>query len=153
MSDSSSGTNNQYLPGATKTAITGNKELGHLLPQLFSQANQGLSSKENAFYTGEAERGVAEKTASETTGLTDSLARQGNLVGRGSEVEAKSNIARSGVTGTASALSNIQGMDITKQQTNLQNLMAALGMATRPQSSGSTSTSSPSFLSTLGAII
>lgn len=153
MSESTSSTTNSYLPGAAKTAKTGNLELGRLLPQLFGKANMGLDDKEKAFYTGEAERGVAENTASQTTGLVDSLARQGNLVGRGSEVEAKSNIARSGVQGTAQALSGVQNMDIQKKQTNFQNLMAALGLATKPQASGSSTTSNPGLLATLGAII
>jgi hypothetical protein len=52
-------------------------------------------------------------------------------------------------------------MNINQQQTNLQNLMAAMGLAYRPQAIGGTSSgtgtsttqNNPSLLSTLSSII
>jgi hypothetical protein len=148
---------NQYLGSQIGAAGTGGNILGSLLPQLSSQANQGLTPLEESYYGGEIQKGVAENTASAEKSYSDSMARQGNLAGRGAVAEGESNIARGGVQATASGLSSLQGMDISKQQQNLKNLFAAIGLGYSPspigQTAQGTTTSTMSPLMALASII
>ena len=155
-STSNTAQQNQYLPSQLNTASTAGSELGSLLPQLSSQANQGLTPLEQSYYSGQIQQGVAQNTASAQKNYSDQMARQGNMAGRGAVTEGESNIARGGVQATASGLSSLQGMDISKQQQNLKNLLAGMGLGYSPSSTGQTAqgsyTSTPSILSAILSI-
>ena len=153
LGGSKSTTTNQYVGSQRQAMGLAGREMKELLPNLAGQINQGLSPLEKSYYSGQVQKGVAENTAAATTGFSDSMARLGNNVGRGAEVEGKADIARGGVQGTAQGLSNVQGMDISKKQQNFKNLLAAMGLAYSPNATGSSSSSSPGLLATLGAII
>jgi hypothetical protein len=141
-----------YLPGASQTASQGYSALQSLLPSLSGKVGQGLTSGEKSYYGGQIQKNVNDNTASQIQSYNDQMARQGNMVGRGSIAEGVSGIRRSGVEGMASGLSSLTGMDINQKQQNLQNLLSTLGLAVYPQSSGGTSTTEGGLLSTLTGI-
>lgn len=153
--NTSSGTQtNSYFPSQGAAANTAGRIMNRsLLPTLESESTQGLTPLEQSYYGGQIQKGVAENTASAQQGFTDQTARQGNMAGRGAVTEGQADIARGGVQGTAQGLSNLQGMNINQQQTNLNNLLRAMGIAYSPSPTGGSSTSSGSLLSTLSSII
>jgi len=148
---------NTYLPSQIGAASTAGSEIGSLLPQLSSQANQGLTPLDQSYYSGQIQQGVAQNTASAQKNYSDQMARQGNMAGRGAVTEGESNIARGGVQATAGGLSSLQGMDIAKQQQNVKNLLATMGLSYSPSAIGQNTqqqmTSTPSLLSAIAQII
>lgn len=127
----------QYVPQATSGAYN------NLTSYLQSQVGEGLTPQEKSYYTGEAMSDVANQYAGAGKSLSESMSRSGVLPGSGANVEAMSDLKRSQAQAGAKALQGVEGMDVQQKQTNVQNMMADIGIPGSPISTGTTTKYAP----------
>ena len=131
-------TTNQTLPWAGYVPPETYAAYKNVLPQIEARATTGLTPEEKAYYTGQGLTDVNQATAGASKALTDNLARSG--VKGGAAAEAYSDLARSSVTGKAGMVSQLQGMDITQKNANVDRLLKAIALPGSPITTGTTNT-------------